>query len=187
MLPKINFDKKTEGKITDRDRKKIINKYRELLQLSEDFTKKKELELIRKAFDVALDASGVKRSPSGDPAILDTLEIAVIVVDQIGLGTRSVVASLLYQAVIDKKITIGEIEKEFDKTIKLIAFQNIQSELDKKEVESWQKIIRVLTHEIMNSVSPIDSATTSISRLYKIGNTPIKPTKNATNTVNVEA
>ncbi|NOQ24707.1 MAG: GHKL domain-containing protein [Bacteroidales bacterium] len=62
-----------------------------------------------------------------------------------------------------------------DKTIKLIAFQNIQSELDKKEVESWQKIIRVLTHEIMNSVSPIDSATTSISRMYKIDNTAIKP------------
>ncbi|MDA3953526.1 MAG: ATP-binding protein [Bacteroidales bacterium] len=61
------------------------------------------------------------------------------------------------------------------KTIKLLAFQNIQSELDKKEVESWQKIIRVLTHEIMNSVSPIDSATTSISRLYKINNAAIKP------------
>jgi nitrogen fixation/metabolism regulation signal transduction histidine kinase len=61
------------------------------------------------------------------------------------------------------------------KTIKLIAFQNIQSELDKKEVESWQKIIRVLTHEIMNSVSPIDSATTSISRMYKINNSAVKP------------
>jgi two-component system nitrogen regulation sensor histidine kinase NtrY len=48
------------------------------------------------------------------------------------------------------------------KTIKLLAFQNIQSELDKKEVESWQKIIRVLTHEI-------------ISRLYKINNAAIKP------------
>ena len=67
MIPKINFDKKTEGRITDRERKKIIEKYRELLQLSEDFTKKKELELIRKAFDVALDASEVKRSPSGEP------------------------------------------------------------------------------------------------------------------------
>lgn len=62
-----------------------------------------------------------------------------------------------------------------NKAIKLIAFQNIQSELDKKEVESWQKIIRVLTHEIMNSVSPIDSATTSISRMYKIDNSAVKP------------
>ena len=113
MLSKINFDKKTEGKITDRERKNVINKYRELLQLSENFTKKKELELIRKAFDIALDASEEKRSPSGGPAILDTLETTIIVVDQIGLGTRSVVATLLYQAVIDKKITIDEIDKRF--------------------------------------------------------------------------
>ena len=61
--------------------------------------------------------------------------------------------------------------------IKLVAFQNIQSELDRKEIESWQKIIRVLTHEIMNSVSPIDSATTSISRLYSKDNSPISPTE----------
>ncbi len=59
--------------------------------------------------------------------------------------------------------------------IKLLAFQDIQSELDKKEVESWQKIIRVLTHEIMNSVPPINSATTSISRLFKKDDTPIDP------------
>jgi len=61
------------------------------------------------------------------------------------------------------------------KIIKLIAFQNIQSELEKKEIESWQKIIRVLTHEIMNSISPIDSATTSLSRLYKNKGKPISP------------
>jgi nitrogen fixation/metabolism regulation signal transduction histidine kinase len=60
-------------------------------------------------------------------------------------------------------------------TIKLFAFQNIQTELETKEVESWQKIIRVLTHEIMNSVSPINSATTSISRLFLDNNKPIDP------------
>jgi nitrogen fixation/metabolism regulation signal transduction histidine kinase len=53
-----------------------------------------------------------------------------------------------------------------DKKIKLIAFQNIHSELDKREVDSWQKIIRVLTHEIMNSVSPISSATDAIYNLF---------------------
>ncbi|MFC2152832.1 HD domain-containing protein, partial [Bacteroidota bacterium] len=120
MLTKINFDKKIEGKITDRDRKKIVDKYRELLKLSEEFTKKKELELIRKAFDVALNASEDKRSPSGDPAIIEILDVAIIIVNQIGLGTRSVVASLLYHAVLDEKITLKEVEKEFDKTIKTI-------------------------------------------------------------------
>ena len=39
----------------------------------------------------------------------------------------------------------------------LVSIQNIQSELDEKEMESWQKLIRVLTHEIMNSITPISS------------------------------
>ncbi len=40
---------------------------------------------------------------------------------------------------------------------KLISLQNIRSELEEKEMEAWQKIVRVLTHEIMNSVTPISS------------------------------
>ena len=41
--------------------------------------------------------------------------------------------------------------------IKLISMNNIQSELDEKEMEAWQNLVRVLTHEIMNSVTPISS------------------------------
>jgi len=44
-----------------------------------------------------------------------------------------------------------------DKFYWLISFQDINSELDKKELDSWQKIIRVLTHEIMSSISPVTS------------------------------
>jgi two-component system nitrogen regulation sensor histidine kinase NtrY len=40
---------------------------------------------------------------------------------------------------------------------KLVSFQNIRHELDRQETDSWQKLIRVLTHEIMNSVTPIIS------------------------------
>ena len=39
----------------------------------------------------------------------------------------------------------------------LVSMQNIQSELEETELESWQKLIRVLTHEIMNSITPITS------------------------------
>jgi len=54
-----------------------------------------------------------------------------------------------------------------DNDIKLITFQDITSELEKKELDSWQKIIRVLTHEIMNSISPITSLTSVISGYFK--------------------
>ena len=45
---------------------------------------------------------------------------------------------------------------------KLVALQNIQSELEEKEMEAWQKLIRVLTHEIMNSVTPISSLAATV-------------------------
>src|SRR5690606_11575781 len=41
--------------------------------------------------------------------------------------------------------------------VKLISLQNIQNELEEKEMEAWQNLGRVLTHEIMNSVTPISS------------------------------
>jgi two-component system, NtrC family, nitrogen regulation sensor histidine kinase NtrY len=45
---------------------------------------------------------------------------------------------------------------------KLISIQNIQSELEEKEMEAWQNLIRVLTHEIMNSVTPISSLAATV-------------------------
>ncbi len=44
-----------------------------------------------------------------------------------------------------------------DQRYKLVSFQDIRDELEGREIESWQKLIRVLTHEIMNSVTPIVS------------------------------
>lgn len=53
--------------------------------------------------------------------------------------------------------------------LKLVSVQDIQSELEEKEVESWQKLIRVLTHEIMNSVTPISSLSESINEMLGSG------------------
>ena len=49
----------------------------------------------------------------------------------------------------------------------LVSLQNIKQELDEREVESWQKLIRVLTHEIMNSMTPITTLVNTITRLYR--------------------
>ncbi len=55
--------------------------------------------------------------------------------------------------------TIFKLRKE---EFKLVSFQNIQSELEEKEMEAWQNLIRVLTHEIMNSVTPISSLASTV-------------------------
>ncbi len=44
----------------------------------------------------------------------------------------------------------------------LVAFHDIHAELEEKEIESWQKLIRVLTHEIMNSITPISSLASTV-------------------------
>lgn len=49
------------------------------------------------------------------------------------------------------------------KEFKLVSVQNIRSELEEKEMEAWQNLIRVLTHEIMNSVTPISSLASTVS------------------------
>lgn len=47
----------------------------------------------------------------------------------------------------------------------LVSLQNISSELEEKEIESWQKLIRVLTHEIMNSITPISSLASTVQEM----------------------
>ncbi|HEY5691587.1 MAG TPA: ATP-binding protein, partial [Cyclobacteriaceae bacterium] len=51
--------------------------------------------------------------------------------------------------------------------IKLISMNNIQTELDEKEMEAWQNLVRVLTHEIMNSVTPISSLASMVESELK--------------------
>jgi two-component system nitrogen regulation sensor histidine kinase NtrY len=51
----------------------------------------------------------------------------------------------------------------------LVAMQNIQNELEEKEMVSWQNLIRVLTHEIMNSITPIASLASTATGLLKNG------------------
>ena len=50
-----------------------------------------------------------------------------------------------------------------NETIRLISFQDIQNELEAQELDSWQKLIRILTHEIMNSVAPISSLSATLN------------------------
>lgn len=54
------------------------------------------------------------------------------------------------------------------KALMLVSIQNIESELSDKELEAWQKLIRVLTHEIMNSVTPIASLASTASQLLEL-------------------
>ncbi|MBL3657429.1 sensor histidine kinase [Fulvivirga sediminis] len=71
--------------------------------------------------------------------------------------------STLYRSEGDIQLSVHATELILrGKKIKLIAFQNIQPELQKKELEAWQNLTRVLRHEIMNSITPIASLTSTM-------------------------
>jgi len=61
-----------------------------------------------------------------------------------------------------------------DRYFTLITVQNIKAELDEKELESWQKLIRVLTHEIMNTITPVVSLSSSLNDLLTENNGDIR-------------
>ncbi len=57
----------------------------------------------------------------------------------------------------------------------ILSIQDIKHELDEKELESWMKLIRVLMHEIMNSITPITSLSESLSKIYSVNGEPVTP------------
>ena len=61
------------------------------------------------------------------------------------------------------KLSIFKSEK---KTLNLLSIQNIRAELEQNELDSWQKLIRVLTHEISNSISPITSLANTTKKYF---------------------
>jgi len=57
--------------------------------------------------------------------------------------------------------------KTGEKLLNLVSLQNIKPELEQKEIESWQRLIRVLTHEICNSITPITSLVSSLIKRFR--------------------
>lgn len=57
--------------------------------------------------------------------------------------------------------------KQEEKEIIIVSVHNIESELEQNEMEAWQKLIRVLTHEIMNSITPISSLSTTVNQMVE--------------------
>ena len=64
--------------------------------------------------------------------------------------------------------------KSGENTVKLISVQHIRQELDEKELESYQKLISILTHEIMNSLAPMISVSKTLVNFYTTGDVPVK-------------
>ena len=105
-LPKYNLN-------PEQEKKEIIRQYRALLRSLRPKLKKGDKELVRHAFEMAAEAHKTMRRKSGEPYILHPLAVAMICVEEIGLGVRSTICALLHDTVEDTDITLEDIEREF--------------------------------------------------------------------------
>ncbi len=99
--------------ITPVEQKLIVGSYKALLGASRSFINNQDIKQIRQAISLSVQKSNQVRRLSGTPSILHSLEIARIVVEEIGLGRTSLICSLLYDVLRYGEITIDEIRALF--------------------------------------------------------------------------
>ncbi len=76
--------------------------------------------------------------------------------------------STLYKSGSEFSLTLQATELRIrGNTVKLVTLQNIQTELQRQELEAWQNLTRVLRHEIMNSITPISSLTSTLRQILE--------------------
>ena len=96
----------------------IAKEYKELLKISYRTLSTADKKLIRKAFDVAVDAHSDQRRKSGEAYIFHPIAVAKIVASKIGLDATSIAAALLHDVVEDcSRYTIDDIQQLFGETI----------------------------------------------------------------------
>ncbi len=136
----------------EQERKLILRQYRALLRSLRPKLKPRDKELVRTAFEMAAEAHKTMRRKSGEPYILHPLAVAMICVEEIGLGVRSTICSLLHDTVEDTDVTLEDIEREFGSEITRIVdgLTKISNVIDAKssaQAENFKKILLTLTDD----------------------------------------
>src|SRR6478752_2647709 len=144
-LPKYNLTPEQEKKL-------ILRQYRALLKILRPKLKKGDEELVRRAFEIAADAHKTMRRKSGEPYIIHPIAVAMICVEEIGLGVRSTICSLLHDTVEDTDVTIEDIEREFGSEIARIVdgltkISNVMDTNTSQQAENFKKILLTLTDD----------------------------------------
>jgi len=99
------------------EKKEIIGRYRRLLRKAKPFLEPGDAKLIKRAFTISMEAHKDMRRKSGEPYIFHPLAVAEICVEEIGLGTTSIIAALLHDVVEDTDIELDDIKRMFGKKI----------------------------------------------------------------------
>lgn len=144
----------TYNKTEEEEKKLILREYRALLHALKQRLKKGDRRLVRRAFEIAVDAHKEMRRKSGEPYILHPIAVARIVVEEIGLGVTSAICALLHDTVEDTEITLNDIEQEFGANYAKIidGLTKISNVVDLKadttvQAENFRKILVTLADD----------------------------------------
>jgi GTP diphosphokinase / guanosine-3',5'-bis(diphosphate) 3'-diphosphatase len=145
QIPKYNLTEEQEKKL-------ILREYRALLRSLKAKLKPGDRKTIRLAFEMAVDAHKTMRRKSGEPYILHPLAVARICIEEIGLGVRSTICSLLHDTVEDTDVVLEDVERDFGNEIARIVdgLTKISNVIDvnaSKQAENFKKILLTLTDD----------------------------------------
>lgn len=137
----------------EQERKEILNAFKGLLRVTKNNRTRGETKLIRKAFDVAVEAHKDMRRKSGEPYIYHPIAVAKICAEEIGLGTPAVICALLHDTVEDTYITLEDIEELFGKKVRTIidGLTKIPEVFDEKvsvQAENFRKMILTISDDL---------------------------------------
>ncbi len=135
------------------EKKEIIGRYRRLLRQAKPVLKDGDAKLIKRAFTMAMEAHKDMRRKSGEPYIFHPLSVAEICVQEIGLGTTSIIAALLHDVVEDTDIQLKDIERLFGKkTTKIVdGLTKIQGAFEygsSAQAENFRKMLFTLSEDV---------------------------------------
>lgn len=131
----------------------ITNKYKGLLRAGKEVFSKEDLVLVRKAFQIANQVHENKTRDSGDPFILHPIAVAKIALEDMGLGTKSVVVALLHEAIKYKSDLRPEIKQTFgDKIYVILEGLSKIAELghtnDELQAENFRNLLLALSTDV---------------------------------------
>jgi GTP pyrophosphokinase len=136
----------------EQERKEILNAFRGLLRATKNRSRE-DTRMIRKAFDVAVEAHKDMRRKSGEPYIYHPIAVARICAEEMGLGATAITCALLHDTVEDTHITLQDVEDLFGAKVRLIidGLTKIPEVFDENasiQAENFRKMILTISDDL---------------------------------------
>ena len=135
------------------ERKEILIRYKRLIKACKRRLEKGEKEIIRKAFEVAVEAHKEMRRKSGEPYIYHPITVAQICAEEIGLGATGIVCALLHDTVEDTDLSLDDVKGLFGEKVSQIinGLTKISGVIDNTtsiQAENFKKVLLTMSEDI---------------------------------------